>query len=100
MEKPAGRFIHYTQLADRPPNHPLEREWNFIRRELPRLLAEGHEGKFALVKHEEIIGLYVTNRDALDAGRARFLLEPFLVHQIRTWEPLLLLPWYCWPCRT
>jgi hypothetical protein len=100
MEKPPGRVIHYTQLPDKPPNHPTEREWNFFRRELPRLLAEGHEGKWALLKGEEIVGLYATDREAVQAGYAKFLLEQFLVHQIRTWEPLLLTAWSFWPCRT
>ncbi len=94
------RTIHYTELPDLPPEDPLCREWDFFRRELPRLLAEGHEGKFVLVKGEEIIGLFPTEDDAVRVGYAKFLPESFLVEAIRTEERILFLPWYCWPCRT
>src|ERR1051325_8222043 len=100
MPEPLRRTIHYTELADLPPDHPLRREWDVFRRELPRLLAEGREGEFALLKGEEIIGFYPTQQDAVRAGYARFLSETFMVHEIRTEEPILTLPWYCWPCRT
>jgi len=100
MPEPVRRTIHYTELPDLPPDDPLRQEWNYFRRELPRLLAEGHEGKFALLRGEEIIGLYPTQDDALRAGYETFLLEPFLVHAIRIEEPLLRLSPYCWPCRT
>jgi hypothetical protein len=100
MPEPSRRTIHYTELPDLPPDHLLRHEWDFFRRELPRLLTEGHEGAFALLKGEEIIGLYPTQADALRAGYEKFLLEPFLVHAIRTEEPLLRLSPYCWPCRT
>jgi hypothetical protein len=83
-----------------PADDPLGREWNFLRRELPRLLAEGHEGKFALVKNQEIVGLYPSDREAVEAGYAKFVLQQFLVHQILTWEPYVILSSRCWPCRT
>src|SRR4051794_30704066 len=100
MPEPVRQTIHHTQLPDFPPGHLLGREWDFFRRELPRLLAEGHEGEFALLKGEEVVGLYPTRDNALRAGYHKFLLEPFLVHAIRTEEPLLRLSPYCWPCRT
>src|ERR1044071_2322855 len=98
MEQPPGRTIHYTELTDMPSDDPLGREWNYVRGELPRLLAEGHEGKWGLVQNEKIVGIYTTDREATQAGYARFQLEQFLIHQIRTWEPLLLLSWPCWTC--
>ncbi len=83
--------IHYTQLEDFPPDDPLYNEWNTCRRELPRLIAEGHEGKFVLVKGAEIIGLYPSYLEANAEGCRRFLTEPFLIHEIQTEIPLLRL---------
>ncbi len=48
-------------------------------RELPRLLAEGHEGRFVLIKGDQIVGIWDTSGDALQAGYDRFGVgEPFL----------------------
>jgi len=41
-------------------------------RELPRLLAEGHEGRHALIKGEEVLSIWDTFEDAYQAGRERF----------------------------
>jgi len=100
LSEPSRRTVHYTELPDLPAGHLLEREWNFYRREVPRLLAEGHEGKFALLKGEEIIGLYPTWEAASGVGYQKFLLESFMVQPILTEEPLLRLSPYCWPCHT
>ena len=35
--------IHYTELPEDTPDSPLYQEWNTYRREVGRLLAEGHE---------------------------------------------------------
>ncbi|MCI0461539.1 MAG: hypothetical protein L0Z62_31705 [Gemmataceae bacterium] len=101
MTQPAGRYIHYTELPDCPPGSEGDQEWDTFRRELPRLLAEGHEGKFALIKGDAIVGIYPTSDEGVRAGYAQFgLNDLFLVQPIRTWERLLRLPWECWPCRT
>src|SRR5262245_5856700 len=70
--------IHYTELEDLPPDNPLYREWVTYRREVPRLLAEGHEGKFALVKGTQLLGVYQTDNEATVEGYRRFLRESFL----------------------
>jgi hypothetical protein len=41
-------------------------------RELPRLLEEGHEGKYALIKGEEVLSVWDTFDDAYQAGRQQF----------------------------
>jgi len=41
-------------------------------RELPRLLAEGQEGKHALVKEDEVLSVWDTFEDGYQAGRERF----------------------------
>ena len=96
-ERPA---IHYTELPEANPDSPLYREWNTYRREVRRLLAEGHEGKFVLIKGEEIIGLFDTFDDGVRAGRAKYLFGAFMVKPIYEREPLLRLRGYSLPCRS
>lgn len=81
--------IHYTQMAVPPPGDPIHLEVSAFRRELPRLLAEGHEGKWALIKGDEIIGLYDTLDDGYRAGLERYLGQQFLVQPVREWQPLV-----------
>ncbi len=92
--------IHYSEGANLPADSPIFRESQTFRRELPRLLAEGHEGQFALVKGDDIIGLFSSLEEGARVGYEKYLSEPFLVQPIREREELIRLPWYCWPCRT
>jgi hypothetical protein len=80
--------MHYTELAELPPDHPSAREWSVYLRELPRWLAEGQEGRFVLLRDGEVIGLWDTWREAVDTGRQRFGMVPLMVHQILEWEPV------------
>lgn len=41
-------------------------------RELPRLIAEGHAGRFVLIKGDEVLSVWDTFDDACQAGRERF----------------------------
>jgi hypothetical protein len=41
-------------------------------RELRRLLAEGQEGRFVLIKGDEVLSVWDTFDDACQAGRERF----------------------------
>jgi hypothetical protein len=91
--------IHFTELKDFPADSPIREEWQTYRRELPRLLKEGLEGKFALIKREAIIGIFATLDEGVRAGRQKFLMQPFLVQPIREREPLLRLRGYTLPCR-
>jgi hypothetical protein len=79
---------------DLPPGHPLEKEWATYRRELPRLLAEGQEGRFVLVRGGVIDSIWDTHSEAVDAGYDRFGLERFMVHQIRRVERPVRMPTY------
>jgi hypothetical protein len=56
-------------------------------RELPRLLKEGHAGRWALIMGDEVISVWDTARDVLQAGHERFDLEPFIVKKIDPREP-------------
>jgi hypothetical protein len=87
--------IHYTELPDAKPDSPVYREWNTFRREVGRLLREGHAGKFVLIKGKEIVGIWNTRQEASAIGYQRFLLSGFIVQQIREREPLLRWPLRC-----
>src|SRR6478672_78125 len=60
--------IPYTELPESQPDSPLAREWNFYRREVGRLLNEGLEGRWVLIKGEDLIGIWDRQADA-DAVR-------------------------------
>jgi hypothetical protein len=81
--------IPYTSLPQASPDSPLFAEWDTYRREVGRLLAEGNEGRFVLVKGQQIVGLYAGEGEALDHGYRMFPCQAFLVHQLRKREPLL-----------
>jgi hypothetical protein len=85
--------IHYTQLPDKLPGEPLFYEWNTYRRELPRLLAEGHEGKYVLIKGQAILDIFATFNEVLDEGEERFPDEDFLAQKILEWQPVLRVRW-------
>lgn len=57
----------------------LEREIRTYCRELPRLIQEGETGRFALIKGDEVISIWDTQRDGIQAGRERYGLEPIAV---------------------
>jgi len=69
-------------MASDPPPTPLDREIETYRRELPRLLAAGQAGRFALIKGEQIIGVWDSQTEGLAAGRQQFGLEPIAVKRI------------------
>src|SRR5262245_39780492 len=89
--------IHYTQFTDLPPDDVHYHEWKAYRRELPRLLAEGRGGQYALLKGDQVVGVFDTDAEAEDAGEDRFGLDAvFLIQLIREWEPLLRVPRCHW----
>jgi hypothetical protein len=81
--------IHYTELPEDTSGGPLSREWNFYRREVGRMLAEGHEGRWVLIKGEEIVGIWDTEGEADAVRLERFLMQPVLMKRICTREPVL-----------
>lgn len=64
-----------------------EREIATYLRELPRLLADGNAGRHVLVKGEEILSVWNTQGEALQAGRERFGLDPIFVKAIDPRDP-------------
>jgi hypothetical protein len=81
--------IHWSELPPAEPGMACAAEWETFRRELGRLLAEGHEGKFMLVKGDEVVGIYDTWEAGREAGVKRYLLDAHLVQPILTWHPVI-----------
>jgi hypothetical protein len=89
--------IAYTELP--PPQKadgPNALEWNFYRREVGRLLAQGHEGRFILIKGEEVIGIWDTQEEAKAVALQKYLMQPCLIHQIRSREPVVRMSLRFW----
>jgi hypothetical protein len=51
-------------------------------RELPRLIEEEEDGRYALIKGDEILSTWDTYRDASQAGIEKFGLDPICVMKI------------------
>jgi hypothetical protein len=64
------------------------------------LLAEGAEGKFALIKGNEIIGIFADEDEAMEMGREKYLMQPFMVQPILEWEPVVRQLGSHFPCPT
>ena len=92
--------VHYTELQLDNSGRPTAEAWNTYCREIGRLLAEGHEGKFALIKDRLIVSLHDTLDDGYREGREKFLLQPFLVQPICEWQPYLRVRGVNYPCPT
>ncbi|MFO0807708.1 MAG: hypothetical protein U0746_03720 [Gemmataceae bacterium] len=73
---------------------PLAPEIVEFYRELPRLIAEGHTGKIALVKAGQPITVWDTTDDALQAGYDRFGLVAFLAQPIDPADIARLAPYF------
>jgi hypothetical protein len=90
--------IHYAELPAAPPDSQLYQEWEFYRREVGRLLAEGEEGRFVLIKAEKVVGIWDTQEEAEAVAFYKYPLEPCLIHQVQRRERLLRGPSRVWRC--
>jgi len=94
-----GRLtISHTDLPAGQPGDLLSQEWETYRHEVARLLAEGQEGEFVLIKGQQIVAVCGTWEAAREAGLRLYLLEPLLVRQIFAAEPVLRLRGYSLRC--
>lgn len=57
-----------------------------------KLLLGHHEGQFALVSGQHLLGTFTTEEEAYKAGLAQVGNVPFLIRRIRTNEPALQAP--------
>jgi hypothetical protein len=92
--------IHYTELPATASDDRIAGEWSCYRREIGRLLAEGHEGRWVLIKGEEIVGIWDTEAEANQVRVQRLLMQDVLIHQILTREPVLRGPTSFRPCHS
>jgi hypothetical protein len=81
--------IPCAALPEALPSSPIAAEWNFYRRVVGRLLAEGHEGKWVLIKGEEVVGVWDRPEDADRVRLERYPMQPVLLKPIVTREPVL-----------
>jgi hypothetical protein len=81
--------VHYTELPENACGRRGSTEWNFYRREVARLLAEGHEGHWVLIKGEEIVGIWDTEEEANRVRIERFLMQDVLMKKICACEPVI-----------
>jgi hypothetical protein len=91
--------IPWTQLPDAKADSPLYHEWNHYRSAVETLLAEGHEGRFVLIKGESIIGIWDTRAEAKGVALRKYLMEPCLIQEVRRHQPVVRLPARLWPCQ-
>jgi hypothetical protein len=91
-------MIHWSELPEDKAEGGNSTEWNFYRREVGRLLTEGHEGRWVLIKGEQIIGIWDTSDEAMRVLNERYALQPCLLHQVRAVEPLLRISYRVFQC--
>ncbi len=100
-ELPFRRTVHYTALHALPTDHPRRQEWDTYRRELPRLLREGREGQFVLIRGDCLVALCDSYDQARATGEERFGPGAYLVQPILERIPVLRvmgsIQVYAWP---
>ena len=92
------RTISYKELPESAPDSPLKHEWDVYRREVGRLLGEGRDGHFVLIKNESIVGVWQTKEQAEAVAIEKYLMQPVLIKQILAREPVLRGPNWFWRC--
>jgi hypothetical protein len=73
---------------------PLEREICTYYQVLPRLIAEGHEGRYALIRDDNLIRVFDTLAEADVVGHDMFGLERFMAQKIRAADLNVLAPYF------
>ena len=76
----------------------LEKELETYAHELPKLLAS--EGKYVLIRGDEVSGVFGAYEDAIRAGYEKYGLNPFLVKQIQAVEQVQYFTRPMVPCHT
>lgn len=83
-------------MANTLPDHalPVEQELRTYYRELPRLLSEGNENRYALIRGGEPIRLFDTEDESVAAGREMFGPDGFLSQRVRRLDLVSLAPYF------
>jgi len=67
--------LPYTELPSGSPDSPIASEWNLYRARVGRLLAEGQENRWVLIKGEVIIGIWDTEEEARAVALHKYLMQ-------------------------
>lgn len=97
-EEPAS--IGYTELPQDMAGDLVARDWNYYCRLAGRLLADGHEGKWVLIKDERVVGIWDTRDAAENVAAERYLMQSVLIHQVLRREPIRRGPMLFRLCRS
>jgi hypothetical protein len=101
LAPPEPAVVPHTELPEAKPGSVFYHEWNTYRREVGRLLAEGNEGKWLVIKGDAILGIFDTMQQANSAGLALIIenkiKRPFALRQVLAKEPILKLRGYNLP---
>jgi hypothetical protein len=93
--------VPWSEVREDTSGREGSTEWNFFLREVGRLLAEGHEGKWVLVQGEAVVGVCDTRDEAFAAAGERHRRgETCLTQQVTARAPVIRLPlrmWHLWP---
>jgi hypothetical protein len=71
------------QLPDLAADQPFAEEWKTFKREAYRLMCAGDKGRFALIKGAQVVSVWDTRSDAIQAGRERFGQQSFFVQEVQ-----------------
>src|SRR5437773_787605 len=91
--RPNYRCVHYSDLSPSKPGEVFWEEYNTYLDNLPRWLAQGLEGKWAVLTGPKVHGIFDTQEDAQQAGCQDFEPGSFCVKRIEEWEPVFFTPW-------
>jgi hypothetical protein len=75
----------------------LQRELDTFRRRLREFLQE-HDGEYVLIKGDDVIGFWRNEDQAVAEGDRRFLLQPFMVKKVQSYEKPVVIPFF--PCQS
>jgi hypothetical protein len=87
------RTVHYSELGELPRDQPGAANWNLYLRDVGRLLAEGNEGRWALVAGGQLAGVWDTREEADRVRADRFPNQDVLLKQIRERESVHFCGW-------
>jgi len=78
------------------------RDFATYRQQLPHLLSEGHAGRYAMIKDGQVLSVWDTVGDALQAAGERFGMEPAATFKINPLDMQRFADGHPWvdPCKT
>lgn len=63
-------------------NEKLKQELEYFKSIIPDLIQKGNEGRFVLIKNNDLAGIYTTEQTAFEEGLRRWGNTPFLIAKI------------------